>query len=257
MDILVNDFIRGFLVFLRIAAILFTVPVFSQSTVPGISRLLLSMIITYMVMFTIRDFNYDVNMGLIPLAIIGIKEMLTGIIIGFSLNFVFYGFSYAGLLIGNDMGLGAASMFDMNSEAESNIIGSVLALIATLIFVLINGHHFIISALGVSFKLIPLGHYSVNGEVVSLLIKYAGGIFIIAVKISAPIIVSFFLLNVASGVMARVIPQMQILFVMFPLKIGLGFLLLSTLIPAYVYIMKSLLIDYEDKLLTLIKAMST
>ncbi|NLT50064.1 MAG: flagellar biosynthetic protein FliR [Ignavibacteria bacterium] len=257
MDILVNDFIRGFLVFLRIAAILFTVPVFSQTVVPVISRLFLSIIITYMIMFSIHDFNYDVEMGLIPLAIIGIKEMLTGIIIGFSLNFVFYGFSYAGLLIGNDMGLGAASMFDMNSEAESNIIGSVLSLVATLVFILINGHHFIISALGISFKLIPLGHYSVNGEVVSLLIKYAGGIFIIAVKISAPIIVSFFLLNVASGVMARVIPQMQILFVMFPLKIGLGFLLLSTLIPAYVYIMKSLLVDYEDKLLTLIKAMST
>lgn len=257
MDILVNDFIRGLLVFLRVAAILFTIPIFSQTVVPGVSRILLSMVITYMVMFTITDFNYDVNMGLFPLAVLGFKEMLTGFVIGFSLHFVFYGISFAGLMIGNDMGLGAASMFDANTEAQSNLIGSILAMIATLIFILINGHHFIISAIGASFKLIPLGHYSVNGEVISLLIKYSAGIFIIAIKIAAPIMVSFFLLNVAAGIMARVIPQMQILFVLFPLKIGLGFILIISLVPIYVYVIKNLLIDYEDKLLILIKAMST
>ena len=148
-------------------------------------------------------------------------------------------------------------MFDATTEAQSNLMGSMLALLATLIFILINGHHFIINAIAASFKLIPLGHYTLNGKVSELLIKYSAGIFIIAVKIAAPIMVSFFLLNVAAGIMARVIPQMQILFVLFPLKIGLGFILMISLIPIYVYVIKGLLIDYEDKLYNLIKAMST
>jgi flagellar biosynthetic protein FliR len=256
MEILVNDFIRGFLVFLRIAAIIFTVHVYSQATFPTMAKLLLSLLITYLAMFTITDFNYDVNMGLLPLGILGIKEMMTGFIIGFSLHFVFYGISFAGLLIGNDMGLGAAQMFDQNSESQSNLIGALLGMIAVIIFIVINGHHFIINAIGFSFKLIPLGHYSMNEDVSTLLIRYSSGIFIIAVKIASPIIVSFFLLNVAAGIMARVVPQMQILFVLFPLKIGLGFIMLISLVPIYVYTIKNLLLDYETKLFDLLKAMS-
>jgi flagellar biosynthetic protein FliR len=68
--------------------------------------------------------------------------------------------------------------------------------------------------------------------------------------------VSFFLVHLAAGIIARVVPQMQVFFVMLPLKMGLGFFLLMMVTPLYVYMIKNLLENYESKLLQLIKAMS-
>jgi flagellar biosynthetic protein FliR len=85
--------------------------------------------------------------------------------------------------------------------------------------------------------------------------KYAVSVFVIAIKIAAPVLVSFFLIHIAEGIVARVIPQMQVFFVTQPLKIGLGFAMLAMVIPTYVYVIKSLLRSYEESLYQLIKAM--
>jgi flagellar biosynthetic protein FliR len=77
------------------------------------------------------------------------------------------------------------------------------------------------------------------------------------VKIAAPIMVSFFLIHIGEGIIARVIPQMQVFFVTQPLKIGLGFALLAGITPIYVYVIKNLLQDYENSLFNLIKAMGS
>ncbi len=256
MDILLEDFIKGLLIFLRVAAVLLTMPVFGNITYPVLPKLGLSLILTYLFIFSIPDFAFNYYDGLLPLAIYGIKEVLTGLLIGFAMNFIFYGMTFAGLLIGNEMGLSMATMFDPYSENQNNIIGTLISMLAMIVFLLIDGHHFIIQAVSASFKLIPLGSYTVNGSLIELLIKYSAGIFLVAVKISAPLIVSFFLLNVASGIISRVIPQMQILFVIFPLKIGLGFVLLAMVMPIYVKVIKSLLTNYEKEIYELILVMS-
>ncbi|MBI9073168.1 MAG: flagellar biosynthetic protein FliR [Melioribacteraceae bacterium] len=255
-EILITEFITGILIFMRIGAMVFTAPVLSNRAIPTIPKLAVSLLITYIVLHMVDDFAYNYEDGLIPLAIIGFKEMLTGIIMGFMLNFSFYAISYAGMLIGFDIGLGAAMGFDPASESNTNIIGQVFSTMAFLIFLLINGHHYVIRGLGYSFNIIPIGFYTVNKPVVDLLVNYAGGIFIIAVKIASPIMVSFFLMHIAAGIIARVSPQMNVFFVLQPLKMGLGFFLLVAVIPIYVYAFKEILNGYEEKLYQLIKAMS-
>ena len=88
-----------------------------------------------------------------------------------------------------------------------------------------------------------------------LIVKYSAGIFVLAVKIASPILVSFFLLHLGAGIIARTIPGMNVFFVLFPLKLGLGFLLFVFIIPIYVYVIRNLLVEYEDRLLELIRAM--
>jgi flagellar biosynthetic protein FliR len=193
---------------------------------------------------------------MIPLILLGVKEVITGILMGFMLNFIFYGFSYAGLLIGYDMGLAMAQMFDPTTESNTNIMGQVMLIMATLIFLLINGHHYLIRALVYSFSIVPIGTFEMNQGVMDLIIRFSAGIFVLAVKIASPIMVSFFLLHLGSGIVARVMPQMNIFFVVQPLKSSLGLVLLITLTPVYVYVIRDLLMAYEDKLLELIKAIS-
>ncbi|MCB0750241.1 MAG: flagellar biosynthetic protein FliR, partial [Ignavibacteriae bacterium] len=158
-----------------------------------------------------------------------------------------------GLLVGRDMGLAMSSMFDPVTGDDGNIIATLLSMAAMIVFILINGHQFIIESLSYSFKVIPLGAFKVTEGVMNLIIKFSGSIFILALKISAPIMVAFFLIHLASGIIARVSPSFQVFFVLLPLKIGLGIFLLAIVTPLYIYLFRTLMYQYEDKLLEIVK----
>ena len=164
--------------------------------------------------------------------------------------------SFAGLLVGRDMGLAMSSMFDPISGDDSNNVATLLSMAAVIVFILINGHQFVVQSLSYSFSLIPIGGFSITGEAYELIIKYSGSIFILAVKIASPIIVAFFLIHIASGIISRVSPSFQVFFVLLPLKIGLGVFLIVLVMPLYIYLFRSLIYEYEDKLFELLKALS-
>ncbi len=185
-----------------------------------------------------------------------LKEMIVGLIIGFTLNLVFFGFSFAGTFIGFDMGLAMAQVMNPIEKTNGNVIGQVIYFLALMIFFMMDGHQYVIRALTYSFQVIPLGEFQSNEALFTLMIQYSSSVFIIAVKIASPILVSFFLIHVAEGILAKMIPQMQVFFVTQPLKIGVGFLLLMAILPIYFYTIKNLLGEFENKLYTLVKAMS-
>lgn len=256
-DILVADFIKGVLVYLRIAGLVFTAPILSNSNFPTTAKLLLSVLFTYIVFFMVQDQSFNYDDGLIKFGMLGIKELITGMIMGFMVNMVFYALSYAGMLVSFDMGIGMAQAFDISTESYSNLIGQVFTTIAFLIFLLIDGHHYLFRALGYSFKIIPLGEYTLEQSVFDAIVYYSSGVFILAVKIASPLMVSFFLLHIAAGIIARISPQMNVFFVLHPLKMGMGFALIILLIPVYVYIIRNLLESYENQLYDLVKALGS
>lgn len=251
----VGEFIIVILIFLRIISTFISAPVYGQLVVPILVKVFLSMVVAYIIFLTIDKSNIVVETNIIWLMTNGIKEIITGLIIGFMLNIVFHGISYAGNLIGYDMQLSMASSLNPFDATSNNDIGQILYYGIVLIFILINGHFYIISALAYSFSVVHIGKFSVSAPAFQLLVKYTGAVFVIAFKIASPIIVSYFLVYLAEGIMTKVIPQMQIFFVTQPLVIGIGFVLLAGLMPVYVYVMKYLLEDYENKLTLLIKAM--
>lgn len=254
-NILVTDFITVFFIFLRASGLFFTAPFFSENVIPVLAKIFISMIVAYIVFFFVKPFEFNYDQGLLMLALIGIKEILIGMIIGFSLNFIFYGINFAGSLIGFDLGLSMAAVFDPNSEIESNIIGRILFFASLLIFILINGHHYIVRAVSLSYQLIPIGELKFTDSLLTLMIKLSAGVFAIAIKIAAPILVSFFLLYIGMGIMSRMIPQMQIFFVVQPLQIGLGIFLLVVFLPVLFFVIKGLLGSLEESILNLIRAM--
>lgn len=249
------DFIIVFLIFVRISTALIASPVFGSRSVPALPKIFLSLVIAYVVYLTIdRNAIASVPSGWM-LVILSFKEAITGLIIGFMLQFVFWGVSYAGTLIGFDMGLTMAEVFNPSSDESGNVVGEFLYYGALMIFFLINGHHYIISSIKHSFSVVPLGKFVISKPVFDLIIIYSASVFIIAVKIASPIIVSFFLVHIGEGIVARIIPQMQVFFVTQPLKVGIGVAMLAAITPLYLYVIKNLLQDYENKLYSLIAAM--
>ncbi|MBI2416457.1 MAG: flagellar biosynthetic protein FliR [Ignavibacteriales bacterium] len=255
MTFLVNDFLTLFFIFIRVTAMLFTAPAFSSNTVSTTAKLFFSLTFAYILFFIVKPNQIAYNVGYPLLITYAFKEALTGMIMGFSLNFVFYGISYAGSQMGMDLGLSMAQMFDPSTEVENNVIGQVLNLAAILVFFTIDGHHILIRGLAVSFNIIPLGHYSINESVYLILLKYSAGIFIIAIKIAAPVMVAFFLMHTAAGIISRIIPQMQVFFVMQPLQIILGLGLLSASAPIFIMLMKYMIEQLEGSLYNLLTAM--
>lgn len=253
----VREFIILFLIFLRISSALVSAPFFGNKIIPAVTKVFISLVISYIIFLsTDHSAIKDVPTGWL-LLVYSFKEVITGLIIGFALQFVFFGVSYAGTLIGFEIGLNLAEVFNPSEEINSNIIGELLYYSAIMIFLLINGHHYLIRALQQSFNIIGIGMFSFHEPLYQTIIKLAGSVFVIAVKIATPIIVSFFLINIAEGIVSRMIPNMQVFFVTQPLKVGLGLFMLGVISPVFIYIIKDLLRNYENQLYVLITSMSS
>jgi flagellar biosynthetic protein FliR len=255
MNIPIADFILVLLIFLRIFFAFVASPIYGDKSVPAIAKVFLSLVIAYIVFLTINKNNITVEFGLAWIFTNAVKEMITGLIIGFMMNFIFYGIEYAGSLMGFSMELSMANALNPIDGSENNVIGQLLFYASVLLLFLINGHHYIISGLVYSFSVVQIGKFTITESVYELLVKYTADIFIIAVKIASPILVSYFLIYIAEGILTRVVPQMQVFFVSQPLIIGVGFILLFSLTPVYIYVIKYLLQGYENNLAGLIKAM--
>lgn len=251
----VTDFIFLFLIFLRISAAFISSPIFGSKFIPVTIKLFLALIISYIIfLYVDKSVLQDVPTGWM-LLIFSAKEVITGLIIGFMLQIIFYAVNYAGTLVGFNMGLTMAEVFNPSEGINSNVIGELFYYSTILIFLLINGHHYLIEALKYSFSVLNLGSISFEQPLFETIIQLTSVMFVIAVKISSPILVSFFLINIAEGIVSRMIPQMQIFFVTQPLKIGIGLVLLAAISPAFVYVIKGLLQDYQNKLYLLINSM--
>lgn len=255
-ELLITDFLTGLMIYIRIGAMLSIVPFYNSKAIPTLVRLALSLVLTYIIFFNVEPYPFNADASLALLFILGFKEVFVGVIMGFTLNIVFQGISFAGLLVGRDMGLAMSSMFDPVSGTDGNIVATILSMTAIVVFILIDGHHFIVESLSYSFTVIPIGEFAVTESAYHLLVKYTGSIFILAVKIASPIMVAYFLIHLASGIIARVSPSFQVFFVLLPLKIGLGLFILSLVTPLYIYLFRDLIYEYEGKLFELVKVLS-
>jgi len=254
-SILINDFVVTLFIFLRILSAFIAAPIFGGKSVPMQIKILLSAFIAYLIFYSGDFSNIDVQYSIWFLIITAIKEIATGLVIGFSINLIFYAVQFAGSFVGFDMGLTMAMVMNPMQETNSTVIGEIMYYGALLIFLLLNGHQFVIEALFYSFHVLEIGGAPVNKPVFDLLMKQTAAVFILSVKISSPILVSFFLINLAEGVTARAMPQMQVFFVTQPLKLGLGFILLAVGTPLYINFIKYLLETYESSLIEIVKAM--
>ncbi|MBI1931799.1 MAG: flagellar biosynthetic protein FliR [Ignavibacteriales bacterium] len=255
-SLLISDFLTGLMIFVRIGAMFLFAPLYSNTAIPNLLRLSLALVVTYIVFFNVSSYPFKETDSLIYIAIFAIKEAMVGITMAFVISIVFQGISFAGLLVGRDMGLAMSSMFDPVTGDDGNIIATLLSMAAVIVFILIDGHHFIIESIAYSFKVIPLGGFKITQSALDLIIKFSGSIFILAIKISSPILVAFFLIHLASAIIARVSPSFQVFFVLLPLKIGLGLFLVALVMPLYIYLFRTLIYDYENKLFEIVKALA-
>ena len=112
-----------------------------------------------------------------------------------------------------------------------------------------------IEALYLSYTAVPIGGVMFSGAALAEMVKLSALVFIVAIKLAAPVMVAMFLINVALSVLSSVMPQMNIFALAFPLKIGTGLFAIITAGPLLVFVFKKLLTGFETNLLELVKAL--
>jgi flagellar biosynthetic protein FliR len=253
--ILVSDFIIVLLIFVRIISAFSAAPIYSHQAIPATVKVFFALVISYIIFSSVSQTKIHIEINLVWLVVNVIKEIISGLIIGFAINMVFYAVSFAGSIIGFDIGLSMSQVFNPVDGMGSNVVEEIIYFLAILVFFVIDGHHHLIRALVYSFTVIPLGTYTLTKNVFDTLMLMTASVFIISVKIASPVLVSYFLISIGEGILSRIIPQMQVFFVTYPIKLGLGFLMLASLTPLYVYLIRGYLYDFENRLFELIRLM--
>jgi flagellar biosynthetic protein FliR len=150
------------------------------------------------------------------------------------------------------MGFGIVNVIDPQSSNQVSIIGQFLNILAILLLLTLDGHHMILSGLVTSFETIPLGGVSFQDGLMFKLMDLTAQVFIIAVKISAPILMALFLVTAAMGVLARTVPQMNVFLIGFPLQIGVGLAALVIVLPLFSVFVERLLVHTNRNLVALL-----
>lgn len=215
-------------IFLRISSMIAVMPIFGgDRTLPAGIKGGLSLLITFLLFPFVPAASGFATAGLTPLVIQMISEVFIGVIIGFVARFIFAGIQFAGELIGFKMGFSIVNVLDPTTSTQMSIISQLLNYMAVLIFLAVNAHHLFLAAMAESFVRIAPLQFSLSGRVVEALCLFSRDVFVIAVKISAPVVAVLIFTDVALGIVARTVPQINIFVVGFPLQIAVGLIFLG------------------------------
>jgi flagellar biosynthetic protein FliR len=162
------------------------------------------------------------------LSVLVLQEFGLGFCLGLAMRFLMAGIQMAGNLAAVQMGFGMVTLIDPQSQAQNAVLGDLLAKLATLLFLLSDGHHLLLMLLARSFGELPMGAtLGWSAGLGRTLVALGAGMFQVAVQLGAPILAILFLTQVALGLVSRAIPQVQVMLLSFPLTIALGLLTLS------------------------------
>jgi flagellar biosynthetic protein FliR len=220
--------------FFRIAGLLMAAPIIGTRTVPMRTRMVLAIAITIVlipILPEIPKVDPISSEGLL----ISLQQVITGLSMGLSIRVVFIALEVAGQAIGQLMGLMMASMVDPTNGNQVPIIGQFYLLLATLLFLAVDGHLMMLRVLAESFITMPISTAGISTNDAWEVVTWIGTILKTAVVIALPAMASLLIVNLSFGVMTRSSPQLNIFAVGFPIMIILGVLIiffnLSSFVP--------------------------
>ena len=196
------------LVFFRVLSMLWLLPIFQSRSVAAGYKAGLSLVVAFLLYQSVSapDLQGDPYLLLLFLG----KEVFIGLAIGFFVMLLFAMANAAAGLVSMQSGLAFARTIDPTLAASVTVLEQFQSLLATMIFLGIDGHHTILKALSVSLREVPPGVIAVKPALFQFVVEAAGRLFAASLKICAPVVVTLFLVDLALGILARMIPQVNV-----------------------------------------------
>jgi flagellar biosynthetic protein FliR len=220
------------LVFARIGAMVMLLPGFGETNIPTRVKLSIALLLTLIILPLHRQ-AYHVDMGSItPLLVLMLHEIVIGIVLGATARVTLSALQVAGSVIAQQLGLGFVTAIDPTQGQQGLLIGNFLTILGLTLLFATDSHHLVIAALNESYRIFAPGELMSSGDVASLATRAFAAAFKIGMQLSAPFLVFGLVFNIGLGVLARLMPQMQVYFVGVPLSILIGFLIFALVITA-------------------------
>lgn len=226
------------LILVRISGIFMMAPVYGSRNVAGRVKACLALIITYIIFPLLFNPNTVIPDHFLSYFFMVLGELLIGLILGFVSSLIFSAIQMAGQLLDMQIGFGVINLIDPLSGQQAPLVGNFKYILALILFLVMNGHHVLLSAVFASFKLIPVTGMLVDAAITQFIIDIIGNMFILALKITLPILMALLLTDMALGILARTMPQMNIFVVGVPGKIIVGIFVLSIALPFYIFFLE-------------------
>jgi flagellar biosynthetic protein FliR len=212
----------------RVLAMIATAPLLNHQSIPMVVKVGLGALIAALIAPTLPPMPATVLLSWNGVLVIA-QQIGVGVAFGFMLQIIFSGIEFTGDLIGLQMGLSFATLVDPENGGTNPVTSSFMNLIASLVFLGLDGHLTMIAAISESFHAFPIGLPSGGALIARDLASMGGDVFRIAVHLSLPVIAALLICNLALGVMMRSTPQLNLMSIGFPicLLVGLWILWIS------------------------------
>lgn len=230
------------LMFVRLSVFFIVAPIFSMRGVPGQFKVGFAFFCTILAFFVVSD-NETIVIDSSYFVMI-IKEALIGMALGFVAALILYAVQMAGAFIDFQMGFAIANVVDPQTGMQVPIIGNFKYMLAILFLLSMNGHHLMLQGVLKSYELIPAQQLFVpigSEQMARFISSTFVDMFLIAFQLAIPIVGALFLVDVALGILARTVPQVNVFVVGLPLKIFTGFVLLLITMSSFFYLLNKVL----------------
>ena len=225
-----NTILSLILTMMRVSIVMFMLPIFSTNNIPVTVKGAITIV------FTLGVWPHLALPGnLMPahpfdVALIMLGEVVIGLVLGMAINFLFMGIQSGGELLGFQMGFTMIQFADPLTGNQTGIAAYFLWMASLLTFLAMDGHLYMIKGFAASFSILPPGSLYIGENILWELLRMSAEVFVLALKIAAPVMVAIFMVEVALGLVARTSPQIHIMEFGFPIKIGVGFFFLGLLL---------------------------
>lgn len=219
------------LVFARTGSIMMLLPALGEGGIPARVRLVLALAVTVAMTPVVQSqYPAAAPATTLQLGLLIAQEVTAGILIGSMSRIIMSALQTAGMLIATQTGLAYAQTVDPTQHEQGAAIGNFFSLLGAVLIFSTDLHNLAIGAIAGSYKMIPPGAALPTGDMAELTIRLVSASFVLGFQLAAPFLVFGFALYAALGILARLMPQLQVFFVAMPINILFGFVLLALLL---------------------------
>ncbi|SFD68559.1 flagellar biosynthetic protein FliR [Paenibacillus catalpae] len=251
MDQIVEYFPIFLLIFCRMTSFFVVAPLFNMRGVPSTFKIGLGFFLSLIVFMTygLKEKSLPMDAGYILYIF---REVLIGLLMGYIVYLFMTVVQTAGALMDMQIGFAMSNVIDPMTGVSAPLLGNFKYMLLIMVFLSVNGHHYLLTGLMDSYKWMPLSNelFSAiyNGSITDFLSRAVGNAFLLAMQVAAPLVIAMFLTDVGLGFLAKTAPQYNVFVIGIPLKLLLGLGLLILLLPGVSAIFERLFAIMFDNL---------
>lgn len=222
------------------------VPIFFPTGTPATVKVGITLVMAYMLIPGVDYTGINTINNNLSFFINCMNEAVAGFTLGFITSLCFNTVRFAGSVMDMQIGFSMMSMFDPTASSNTTFVEHILYWFSMVIFLIVDGHHMLIKALIESFNVIKLGNFWLNQNSINMIIKIFCEFFSIALKIAIPIVLIILITDLTMGLIARTVPQLNVMILGMPVKILVGLAAFCFALPIFLKIIENSFYGIQD-----------